>query len=187
MSQITRILSELEAGDPLASEQLLLLVYDELRQLAAVRMACETPGQTIQATALVHEAFLRLVDAGQAETWANRAHFFAAASEAMRRILVERARAKQRTKRGGQWNRVDLAPAAIADESQPDLVLAIHEALAELADEDAQLAELVKLRCFAGFSLPQAADILGLPTSTAYLRWEYARSRLRCLLDGVKL
>lgn len=183
MSTVTEILSQLEPDDPTTTEKLLPVVYDELKSIALAHLAGEKPGQTLQATALVHEAFLRLVDSGDATNWNSRAHFFAAVSEAMRRILVERARAKMRIKRGGgQWKRIDLAQAAPCADSQAELIVAIHEALDDLADEDPQLAELVKLRCFAGFSLPQAAAILEVPTSTAYVRWEYAKSRLRCLL-----
>ncbi len=184
MPSVTQILSQLEPGDPTATEKLLPIVYDELRSMALARMAGEKPGQTLQATALVHEAFLRLVDSPAGTNWNSRAHFFSAASEAMRRILVERARAKKRNKRGGgQWKRIDLAQAIAPEKSSPDLILAVSDALEVLAAEDPQLAELVKLRSFSGFSLPQAAEILGLPTSTAYVRWEYAKSRLRCLLE----
>jgi RNA polymerase sigma factor (TIGR02999 family) len=181
--QLTQILSQLDPGDPSTTEKLLPIVYDELRSLALARMAGESKGHTLQATALVHEAFLRLVDSPLETCWDSRAHFFAAASEAMRRILVERARAKKRLKRGGsQWKRIDLGQAIAKEETAPDLILAVSDALEHLAVEDPQLAELVKLRCFAGFSLPEAAGILGLPQSTAYVRWEYAKSRLRCLL-----
>jgi RNA polymerase sigma factor (TIGR02999 family) len=194
MPDVTRILQSIEAGDPQAAEELLPLVYDELRKLAAAKMAQETPGQTLQATALVHEAYLRLVaspasrERGRPEEprWDSRAHFFAAAGEAMRRILVERARAKQREKHGGGMQRLDVDDVQPADESQPELVIAINNVLETLAEEDERLADLVKLRCFAGFSLPQAADALGLPQSTAYEHWIYAKSRLRVLLDAAK-
>lgn len=181
MSNLTQILHQIDQGDPEA-EQLLPLVYEELRCLAQARMAGESPDHTLQPTALVHEAYLRLVDHGRAGRWDSWGHFFAAAAEAMRRILVERARAKQRVKRGGELNRLDLHNIHPTDDSNPELVLAIHEALEILAAEDERLTLLVKLRCFAGFTLPQAADALGIPHSTAYRQWSYAKSRLRCLL-----
>jgi len=183
MSDVTRILKSIEHGDPQAAEELLPLVYHELRNLAAARMACEPPDHTLQATALVHEAYLRLVDVKQAQQWNSRGHFFGAAAEAMRRILVERARAKQRQKRGGAMKRLDVHDIKSADDSNPELVLAINEALERLATEDEDLAALVKLRCFAGFSLVEAADALGLSHATATRNWDYAKSRLRCLLE----
>jgi RNA polymerase sigma factor (TIGR02999 family) len=182
-SDLTGILHAIEQGDAAAAEQLLPLVYDELRRLAAAKMAGESPGNTLQATALVHEVWLRLIDVDRAQHWNSRGHFFAAAGEAMRRILVERARAKQRQKRGGNFRRRDLddvSPAA--HESNPELVLAINDAREHLAAEDGRLADLVKLRCFAGFSLPEAAGALGMAQSTAYEHWAYAKSRLRVLL-----
>lgn len=184
MSDVTRILKSIEVGDPQAAEELLPLVYDELRKLAAAKLAQEKPGQTLQATALVHEAYVRLVDDDRAGDWKSRAHFFAAAAEAMRRILVERARAKQRHKRGGAWRRLDVNDVNPADPSNPEAILAIDDAMGRLAAEDEQLAELVKLRCFAGCSLPEAADVLGISQSTAYEHWAYAKSRLRLLLAG---
>ena len=183
MSDVTQILELIELGDPAAAEQLLPLIYDELRKLAAARMAHEKPGQTLQATALVHEAYVRLVDTDRVGAWESRGHFFAAAGEAMRRILVERARAKQQQKRGGGLNRVDVAGIEPADDADPELVLAVSEALEQLAAEDERFAALVKLRYFAGFSLPEAADALGIAQSTAYEYWSYAKSRLRILLD----
>ncbi len=183
MNDVTQILQQIEQGDSAAAEQLLPLVYEELRRLARARMAHESPGHTLQPTALVHEAYLRLVETEEARHWDSRGHFFAAAAEAMRRILVERARSKQRTKRGGELHRVDIQDLDPADDSNAELLLAIHVALDQLAQEDDRLATLVKMRCFAGFSLPQAADALGLPHSTAYRQWAYAKSRLRCLLD----
>lgn len=182
MSEVTRILKSIEGGDPRAAEQLLPLVYDELRKLAAAKMAQEQPGQTLQATALVHEAYMRLVESDRAGDWNGRGHFFAAAAEAMRRILVERARAKRRQKRGGDWDRADVNDVNPADPANFELILAINDALEHLAAEDEQLAELVKLRCFAGFSLPEAARMLGIGQSTAYEHWAYAKSRLRLLL-----
>jgi RNA polymerase sigma factor (TIGR02999 family) len=182
MSDVTRILSAIEQGDPSAADQLLPLVYDELRQLAAQKLAQEKPGQTLVATALVHEAYLRLVDVEQAQQWNSRGHFFAAAAEAMRRILVEQARHKQRHKHGGAWQRADLDAAQVARRSEDEELLAIHDALDKLATEDARAAELVKLRYFAGLSVEQAAEAMGIPRSTAYVHWSYARASLRVLL-----
>jgi RNA polymerase sigma factor (TIGR02999 family) len=182
MSDVTRILSAIDQGDPTAAEQLLPLVYDELRRLAAQKLAQEKPGQTLQATALVHEAYLRLVDVEQAQQWNSRGHFFAAAAEAMRRILVEQARHKQRHKHGGEWQRADLDAAQVARRSEDEELLAIHDALDKLATEDARAAELVKLRYFAGLSVEQAAEAMGIPRSTAYVHWSYARASLRVLL-----
>jgi RNA polymerase sigma factor (TIGR02999 family) len=184
MTDVTRILNSIEDGNPQAAEDLLPLVYHELRKLAAAKMAREKPGQTLQATALVHEAYVRLVDNQQAERWNSRRHFFAAAGEAMRRILVERARAKQRKKRGGELNRLDMDDVNPADNSNPELVLAISDALEHLAAEDERLAALVKLRCFAGFTIEEAADALGIARSTVIDDWAYARSRLRILLNS---
>jgi RNA polymerase sigma factor (TIGR02999 family) len=192
MPDVTRILQSIEAGDPQAAEQLLPLVYDELRKLAAAKMAKEKPGQTLQATALVHEAYLRLVESPASRerqrpeqpSWDSRGHFFAAAGEAMRRILVERARANQREKRGGDLNRLDVDDVNLADDSNSKLLLAVNDALEDLAAEDERFAALVKLRCFAGFSLSEAADALGIAQSTAYEHWAYAKSRLRILLDS---
>ena len=184
MSDVTRILSAIEQGDPSAAEQLLPLVYGELRKLAAQKMSQEDPGQTLQATALVHDAYIRMVDVDKAQHWDSRGHFFAAAAEAMRRILVERARAKQRQKHGGEWSRLDVNDVNPADDNNPELVLAINDALEHLAAEDERLAALVKLRCFAGFSLSEAAGVLGIGQSTAYEHWAYAKSRLRVLMDG---
>ena len=182
MSDVTRILSAIEDGDQYAAERLLPLVYDELRRLAAHKMAGESPDHTLQATALVHEAYVRLVGGEQMEEWNGRGHFFAAAAEAMRRILVDRARAKSRQKRGGDWNRLDVDKIDPADDSNPELVLSINDALEHLAAEDEQLGSLVKLRCFTGFSLTEAAEALGIGQSTAYEHWAYAKSRLRLLL-----
>jgi RNA polymerase sigma factor (TIGR02999 family) len=183
VSDVTRILQSIENGDPDAADELLPLVYDELRKLAAAKMAREKPGQTLSATALVHEAYVRLVDAEQVEPWNSRGHFFAAAGEAMRRILVERARAKQREKRSGARHRLDVNDVDPAVDSNPELVLAISDALEHLAAEDDRLAALVKLRCFAGFTLDEAADALGIARSTAIDDWAYAKSRLRILLN----
>jgi RNA polymerase sigma factor (TIGR02999 family) len=178
MSDVTHILSAIEQGDPHAAEQLLPLVYDELRRLAGQRLAQEKPGQTLQATALVHEAYLRLVDVNQAQQWNSRGHFFAAAAEAIRRILVDGARRKGRQKRGGDWRRWDIQlNEPFADDPDVDLV-AIDEALTELAKEHPDKAELVKLRYFAGMTLAEAAAALGISTATAERRWRYARAWL---------
>src|SRR5947207_1351869 len=176
MSDVTRILSQIESGDPSAAEQLLPLVYDELRKLAAARLAQERPGQTLQATALVHDAYLRLVGAeASANEWDNRGHFFAAAAEAMRRILVEHARRKHRLKHGGGRARVVLDPALIAAPAASEDLLALDESLTKLAEHDPPVAELVKLRYFAGLTNRQAAAALGIAPRTADLHWSYAR------------
>jgi RNA polymerase sigma factor (TIGR02999 family) len=179
MSDVTRILSQIESGDPAAAEQLLPLVYDELRKLAAVRLAQEKPGQTLQATALVHDAYIRLVgDGDRDQSWDNRGHFFAAAAEAMRRILVESARKKGRVKHGGGRNRVDLEEAAsLADDSGDDL-LSLDAALARFAALEPVKAELVQLRYFAGCSIDDAADLLGISRTSAKRYWAYARAWL---------
>jgi RNA polymerase sigma factor (TIGR02999 family) len=178
MNEVTRILSAVEQGDPQAAEQLLPLVYDELRMLAAQRLAQEKPGQTLQATALVHEAYLRLVGVDGTQRWNSRGHFFSAAAEAMRRILIDSARRKRRVKHGGDHNRVDLdQDCSVADAVSDDL-LALDEALAQLAAEEPVKADLVKLRYFAGLTLEQAADILHLSPATAKRHWTYARAWL---------
>lgn len=182
MHDLTHLLSEIESGDPSAAEKLLPLVYDELRKLAAARMVGERLDHTLQATALVHEAYLRLVDGERARHWNSRGHFFAAAAESMRRILVEHARAKQRQKRGGEANRTDALDDLPAPADDVELVLAIDGALQQLAAEDERLATLVKLRYFAGFTLVEAAEALGIARSTAIEDWAYAKSRLRILL-----
>ena len=178
MTDVTRILSAIEEGDPSAAAQLLPLVYEELRKLAAQKMAQENPGQTLQATALVHEAYLRLVDVEKAQHWNSRGHFFAAAAEAMRRILVENARRKKREKHGGGLQRVALESLRIGVNSPPDELLRLDETLEELGKSDGQTAELVRLHCFAGLSIEQAADILGISHRTAYRDWAYARAWL---------
>lgn len=179
MSDVTRILSAIEGGDPSAGDQLLPLVYDELRKLATQRLAQEKPGQTLQATALVHEAYIRLVDVDKAQHWNSRGHFFAAAAEAMRRILIESARRRESIKRGGGWKRdavpVDEIPASNVSED----LLALDESLDRLSLEDPESAELVKLRYFAGLSVPQAAEILGISPRKADFLWSFARSWLR--------
>jgi RNA polymerase sigma factor (TIGR02999 family) len=185
MNDVTRVLSAIEQGDPQAAEQLLPLVYDELRKLAAQRLAQENPGQTLQATALVHEAYLRLVDAERAQHFSSRGHFFAACAEAMRRILVENARRKKRIKHGGACRRVDLdASCSVASEPEDDLE-ALDEALRRLEATDSLAAVLVKLRFFAGLSMPDAAEALGVPLRTAERNWSYARAWLhRALAAG---
>jgi RNA polymerase sigma factor (TIGR02999 family) len=175
--QVTQILDAAGAGDPQAAEKLLPLVYDELRKLAAHRMANEALGQTLQPTALVHEAWLRLVGAERRE-FQNRAHFFAAAAEAMRRILVEKARHKQRLKHGGGQRRLNLDEVDVATASDDETVLAVSEALDKLACRDPQGAELIGLRFFAGLSNAEAGEVLGLPERTAKRAWAYARAWL---------
>jgi RNA polymerase sigma factor (TIGR02999 family) len=185
MSEVTRILSAIEEGDQQAAEQLLPLVYDELRKLAAQKLAQERPGQTLQATALVHEAYLRLVDVDGAPRWDGRGHFFAAAAEAMRRILVNRAVQKQSLKHGGGWKRIDLDRLAVADDASDEDLVAIDDALTRLGLESQACAELVKLRFFAGLTLAEAAASLGLARRTADRYWAYARARMYELLhDG---
>jgi RNA polymerase sigma factor (TIGR02999 family) len=179
MSDITQILSAIERGDARAAPQLFPLVYEELRKLAAQKMAQEKPGQTLQATALVHEAYLRLVGVEQARTWKSRGHFFAAASEAMRHILVDRARRRRSRKRGGDHVRVAFDEAGLAAVEDAEEVLAVDEALADLAAVDAQAAELVKLRYFAGLSIPEVAELLDIAPRSADRLWAYARAWLR--------
>ena len=178
MTDVTRILLQIESGDPSAAEQLLPLVYDELRKLAAAKMAQEKPGQTLQATALVHEAYLRLVGSANQAGWEGRGHFFAAAAEAMRRILVENARRKKRLKRGGECSRQDLELSQVSAPEPREDLLALDEALTRLAVTDRTAAELVQLRYFAGLSLPEAAQTLGISPRTADRLWAYARAWL---------
>ncbi len=184
MSEVTRILSAIEKGDPQAASELLPLVYDALRELAATKLAHEKPGQTLQATALVHEAYLRLVDGDEGRQWNSRGHFFAAAAEAMRRILVDQARRKQAGKRGGGRKRVALDSVDTGAMAVDNDLLDIDEALTRLNVEDAQAARLIQMRYFAGLSIEDAAETLGISRSTAYEHWAYARMRLRCLLQG---
>ena len=177
MSDVTRILDRVQQGDPKAAEELLPLVYDELRRIAAAKMAREAASQTLQPTALVHEAWLRL--GGDAQpNWENRAHFFTAAAEAMRRILIDRARAKGRERRGGEWHRVDFEHVTIAIDDADDTVLAVHEALDKLAAQDARKAEIVKLRYFVGMNHQEIADALGIAEPTVRRDWAFARSWL---------
>jgi RNA polymerase sigma factor (TIGR02999 family) len=183
MSEVTRILSAIEQGDPHAAEQLLPLVYDELRKLAAQKLVQEAPGQTLQATALVHEAYLRLVDVAKTQHWDSRAHFFGAAAEAMRRLLIDNARRKQAEKHGGGWQRHDLLEAELAIDSTGGELFAVDEALSQLATREPVIAKLVELRFFAGLTLPEAAKCLGISQRTAYRHWAYARAWLRRELD----
>jgi RNA polymerase sigma factor (TIGR02999 family) len=178
MGDVTQILNAIENGDPHAAAQLLPLVYEELRQLAAQRMAQERPGQTLEATALVHEAYLRLVDVEKASHWQTRGHFFAAAAEAMRRILINRARDKSRQKRGGEWQRLDLDHVAVADEASEEETLAVDEALQLLEQQNKPCADLVKLRFFAGLTMEDAAAALGIAPRTAHRYWAFARAWL---------
>ena len=178
MSDVTRLLDAIQQGESNAADQLLPLVYDELRKLAAHKMANEAPGQTLQATALVHEAWLRL-GGDQQPAWHNRAHFFAAVGEAMRRILIEQARRKSRQKRGGNQPLEELHESRIELKAPADEVLAVHEALDRLAEEDATAADVVKLRYFAGMSIPQVAEALSIAPRTADRLWAFARVRLK--------
>jgi RNA polymerase sigma factor (TIGR02999 family) len=182
MSEVTRILQRIESGDPTAAEQLLPLVYDELRKLAASRMAQEQPGQTLQATALVHEAYVRLVDTDRAHQWNSRGHFFAAAAEAMRRILIDQARHKQSQRHGGGRKRLDVEHVEIAAPEPSFEVLALDEALERFERFDAAKARLVKLRYFTGMTIPQVAEALGISTNTADRWWSYARAWLHAEL-----
>lgn len=188
MSDVTHLLSQIQAGDPSAPEQLLPLVYDALRQLAMAKLSQERPGQTLQATALVHEAYLRLIGGNDRQSWDNRGHFFAAAAEAMRRILVEQARHKRSLKAGGGWQRVDLSN--VADElggEAPDM-LALNEVLQRLEAKDSRAAQVVKLRFFAGLTIEETALALGISSATVKLDWAYAKSWLKAeLLDNPPL
>jgi len=194
MSDVTRILSQIESGDPSAAEQLLPLVYDELRKLAAAKLAQEKPGQTLQATALVHEAYMRLVGGTEsvepigghqppeAAQWNSRGHFFGAAAEAMRRILVEQARRKDRIRHGGDRQRIELADAALARVPDAETILAVDEAVARLAEQEPQTAEVVKLHFFAGLTLDETAAALQISRASVYRHWAFARASLRLLL-----
>jgi RNA polymerase sigma factor (TIGR02999 family) len=184
MTDVTRILSAIEQGDPHAADRLLPLVYGELRRLAGQKMAGEKAGQTLQATALVHEAYLRLVDADKAENWNSRGHFFAAAAEAMRRILVDNARRKKAAKHGGDLARQDLDGLEIALPEVPEDLVALDEALTRLAATDKTAADLVHLRFFAGMPLPEIAQQLGLSPRTADRLWAYARAWLHQEIEG---
>jgi RNA polymerase sigma factor (TIGR02999 family) len=182
MSEVTQILEKIERGEAVASEQLFPLVYEELRRLATAQMRREKPGQTLDATALVHEAYMRLVDVELAQSWKTRGHFFAAAAEAMRRILIERARGKRREKRGGDWKRVDFENFDPVCSVTPDQLVTLDDALARLSEHDKVAGQLVSLRYFAGLSLADAALACGVSQATAYRRWAYARAWLSCEL-----
>jgi RNA polymerase sigma factor (TIGR02999 family) len=184
MPAFTEILNAAQAGAAKAAAQLLPLVYDELRQLAAKKLAQEKPGQTLDATALVHEAYLRLAGVGEPPRFVDRLHFYAAAAEAMRRILLDNARKKHREKRGGHLHRVDWHDNIEGPARPADDLLAIDEALGQLALEDAEAAQLVKLRFYAGFSVDEAADAMGMARATAYRNWNYAKAWLKAKLDG---
>jgi RNA polymerase sigma factor (TIGR02999 family) len=184
MTDVTRILSQIDSGDPSAAEQLLPLVYDELRKLAAAKLAQEKPGQTLQATALVHDAYLRLVDAERAQHWDSRRHFFAAAAEAMRRILVESARRKQRHKHGGGNRRYELQDFDLVGLPADDRLLDLDEALAQLTEDDPRAAELANLRFFAGLTLEETASALDISLRTAKRDWAYARAFLSRTLQA---
>jgi RNA polymerase sigma factor (TIGR02999 family) len=180
MGDVTRILADIDRGNSEAADRLLPLVYDELRRLAAQKFAHEAPDQTLQPTALVHEAWLRLVDVDQVQPWNGRGHFFGAAAEAMRRILIENARRKGREKHGAGLKRVSLDQVDFAVAAPPGQLLALDEALEKLAADDEPAAKLVKLRFFAGFSIEQAAEVLGISRANAYRLWSYARASLHC-------
>jgi len=184
VSDVTRILDRVQQGDPKAGEELLPLVYEELRQLAAARLAGENPGQTLQATALVHEAYLRLVNVEQAQHWDSRGHFFAAAAEAMRRILVDNARRKGRVKHGGERKRSELNPVQIPAPQIHEDLIALDEALDRLKIVDAQAVQLVHLRYFVGLSAAEAAELMGISMRTADRIWAYARAWLRQEISG---
>src|SRR5262245_38493950 len=183
MNEVTQILSQIESGDPSAAEQLLPLVYEELRKLAAAKLAREKPGQTLQATALVHDAYIRLVDTKSAQHWNSRGHFFAAAAEAMRRILVETYRRKQSQKHGGDLHRLALTEANFGVSDSDFDILALNDAMERLAAQDPSAARLAELRIFAGLSVDEAAKAIGLPHTTAYRQWTYAQAWLRAALD----
>jgi RNA polymerase sigma factor (TIGR02999 family) len=184
MSDVSQILNAIKQGDPHAAAELLPLVYDELRRLAAQKLAHETPGQTLDATALVHEAYLRLVGAADKPCWDGHGHFFAAAAEAMRRILVENARRKKATRRGGGLKRLNLAENDVAAEHPAEDLVALDDALSKLAEHDPTAAEVVKLRFYTGLSIEQAAEVLGVSRANAYRHWTYARAWLRSAVSG---
>jgi RNA polymerase sigma factor (TIGR02999 family) len=183
MNDVTRILNAVEQGNPHAAARLLPLIYDELRRLAAQRLSNEPAGQTLQATALVHEAYLRLVDVEQGQKWNGRGHFFAAAAEAMRRVLIDSARRKRADKRGGDWQRLELLDAELAVDSTGEDLFAVDEALSRLAAREPGIARLVELRFFAGMTLKQAAELLNISLRSANRDWAYARAWLRRELD----
>lgn len=183
MSEVTRILSAIDQGDPQAAEELLPLVYNELRRLAAQKLAREKPGQTLQATALVHEAYIRLVGGEQETGWNSRGHFFGAAAEAMRRLLVENARRKRQPKRGGDLQRVDLDGVAPVSDASPETLLMLEDALSQLDQDDPSAARIFKLRYFAGLSVEQAAEALEMSRASAYRHWTFARAWLQAQIS----
>jgi RNA polymerase sigma factor (TIGR02999 family) len=183
MTEVTQILSKIELGDPSAAEQLMPLVYDELRRLAAAKLTDERPGKTLQATALVHEAYVRLVDVEKAGVWNSRGHFFAAAAEAMRRILVEMARQERTLKRGGAHRRVNADPDRLQQLRSRTEILQVHDSLDALHDENPRIAELVKTKYFAGMSLEQSAEAMGISVRTAHRYWAYAKAWLRRAIE----
>ena len=187
MSEFTHLLNAIEAGDPQAAAQFLPLVYDELRKLAAQKLAHEKPGQTLDATALVHEAYLRLAGGSDLPRWKDRIHFYSAAAEAMRRILIDNARKKKSEKRGGQQLRVEYHDNIEAPAKSTDDLLAVDEALSQFAEHDAESAQFVKLRFYAGLSVEEAADVMGLARATAYRTWTYAKAWLRTKLGDAEL
>lgn len=184
MSDVTRILSQIETGDLSAAEQLLPLVYDELRKLAAAKLAQEKPGQTLQATALVHEAYLRLVDVGKAQHWNSRGHFFGAAAEAMRRILLNHARDNATEKRGADWGRVTLDAVIMPGGIDPADFIAFNDLFEQLAARDSQAGTIARLRIFAGLTVPEIADVLGIGARTVDRQWAFARAWLRTHLGS---
>lgn len=184
MNDVTQILNAIRQGDRHAAGELLPLIYDELRKLAARKLASESPGQTLQATALVHEAYVRLVSGDEPQDWDGRGHFFGAAAEAMRRILIENARRKLRLKHGGEFERVELGSDIVDATNQPEHLLELDAALTKLAAEDATAAEVVKLHFFTGMSLDEVGTVLGMSRATAYRQWSYARSWLKCEIEG---
>ncbi|TWU22597.1 ECF-type sigma factor [Bythopirellula polymerisocia] len=186
MADVTQILSQIEAGDPSAADQLLPLVYEELRKLAAAKLAHEKPGQTLQATALVHDAYLRLVDVEKAQQWNSRGHFFGAAAEAMRRILIDNARRKRRLVHGGEFKRIELDEACSIEDKCSEDILIVDEAISKLEAESSEKSELVKLRYFAGMTLSEAAEAMGISRSTADRYWAYAKVFLFCELEDRK-
>ena len=179
MTQVTQILAQIDQGDALAAERLLPLVYDELRKLASARLANEKPGQTLQATALVHDAYLRLLGGDKDQNWNSRGHFFGAAAEAMRRILIEAARRKNSQKAGGEYDRISLAEQELAEGETPEDLLALDAALQKLEEQSPRKAEVVKLRYFAGLTIPETAEALGIANSTAIADWSYAKGWLK--------
>ena len=184
MNDVTRILSQIEQGDPSAAEQLLPLVYDELRKLAAAKMAHEKPGQTLQATALVHEAYLRLVDGRNSDKWQSRGQFFTAAAESMRRILIDVARRKRSQKAGGDMQRVNFENAEITLNHSPDELLDLDEAITKLIAEDPMAGEIAKLRLFAGLNVEEAAENLGMSRRSGFRHWTYARAFLQLRIQS---